>query len=187
MNFSYLKDNPNGKMVARICSNDKLPVALARSVGYASNFLRHTQYFKIPINQIFLARSAKCVENTKTTHSFEQYWFVPEGKTLDADEMLPIDEVLVERLVVDDYDQETKAAKKQFADCTKEFIKRLKNNSEAQGFIVLTWKNKSVNRNTQEAIKQLKLESINSNRFQIIKKKTYESHYPEFMIVTIKD
>ncbi len=184
--FSYLEDYPKGKIVARICSNNKLPVALASSVGYAQNLLTHTQYFKIPSNQIYLARSAKCIGNTKTKYSFEQYWFIPEDKTLDTDEIVPIDNVRVERLLVDDYNEKTKTTKTQFADLTKEFINKLKNSSKAQGFIISTSNNKNVNRNIKKATEQLSMENINSNRFQIIKKETYESYYPEFMIITIK-
>lgn len=47
--FSYLKDNPNGKVIARICSKHKtMSLALVDSVGFAFNLPNHTKYFQIP-------------------------------------------------------------------------------------------------------------------------------------------
>src|SRR6185369_16288059 len=69
--WSYLKENPNAKMVARFCSVEKMSVALASSDGFAFIFPAHAKAFQVPAEKIFFARWSKCESRS------EQYWFVP--------------------------------------------------------------------------------------------------------------
>jgi hypothetical protein len=170
--FSYLKDNPNGKVIARICSKHKtMPQALIDSVGFAFSFPGHTKYFQIPNDKVFFARYSKCGNKS------EQYWFVPENTTLDYDEI-----ILAEKVKVNRYSSE---ARKEFTDNTKKFIEELKNNPKAEGFIILNIQTK--NRYLQKALQQIQKEKIDKSRFQILRKKIYQTNLPEFMTVSVDE
>jgi hypothetical protein len=174
----YLKENPNAKMVARLCSRDKMSVALVGSHGFAFNFPEYAKSLQVPADRIFFARWSKCESKS------EQYWFVPENSNFEYDEMILAERVRVNRLLVGYYDNPiSQPAKREFAKNLKEFIAELKNNPKAEGFII---RNSGMrNRILKEALQQLRSEKIDKSRFQILRKRVYESYYPEFMTVTI--
>jgi hypothetical protein len=178
--FSYLKDHPNGKMVARLCSNSNMPVALAGSDGFAYAFPGYAEQFRIPLDRMFFARWSKCERKS------EQYWFVPENGGLEYDEMIPAERVRVNRLLVGYYKNPNfQPAKNEFAKYLKEFIAELKNNPKTEGFII---QNTGMShRSLKEALRQLRNEKVGAKRFQILRKRTYRSYYPEFMTVTITE
>jgi hypothetical protein len=159
---SYLKDNPNAKMVARLCSSDDMSRALAGSHGFA---------YTAPVNRMFFARWSKCESKT------EEYWFVPENGRLEYDEMIPAEKVRVNRALGSSQDE--------FAQNLKEFITELKNNPQTEGFII---RNIGMSdRKLKEALRQLRNEKVDGKRFQILSKRSYRSYYPEFMTVTISE
>jgi hypothetical protein len=176
----YLKENPNAKMVARLCSRDKMSVALVGSYGFAFTFPEYAKNLQVPADRIFLARWSKCESKS------EQYWFVPENSNFEYDEMILAERVRVNRLLVGSDDNPTsQPAKRGFAKNLKEFIAELKNNPKAEGFII---RNSGMrNRNLKAALQQLRNEKIGKNRFQVLRKRVYESYYPEFMTVTITE
>ena len=176
--FSYLKENPNAKMVARLCSRDKMSAALAGSGGFAFSFPGYAKELQVPADKIFFARWSKCESKS------EQYWFVPANDDIEYDEMVPAERVRVNRLLVSHYDNPlSQPAKREFAKNLKEFIAELKNNRKAEGFII---RNTGMsNRYLKLALQQLRDEKVDTNRFWILRKQTYRSFYPEFMIVTI--
>jgi hypothetical protein len=84
---SYLKENPNARMVARLCSRDKMSVALASSSGFAFTFPEYAKNFQVPAERIFFARWSKCERKS------EQYWFVPANDDIEYDEMVQAERV----------------------------------------------------------------------------------------------
>jgi hypothetical protein len=177
---SYLKDDPNSKMVARLCSSSNMPVALAGSDGFAYEFPGYAEQFQAPPGKIFFARWSKCESKS------EQYWFVPENGSLEYDEMIPAEKVRVNRLLVGDFENPNfQPAKIVFAKNVKDFIAELKNNPKTEGFII---RNMGMSdRPLNEALRQLRKEKVGEKRFQILRKRTYRSYYPEFMTVTITE
>jgi hypothetical protein len=156
---SYLKENPNARMVARLCSSGTMPVALADSHGFAFALPQYAADLRVPANRIFFARWSRCEKGT------EQYWFVPENGRLEYDELISAERVRVNRLNL------------------KEFIAELKNNPSTEGFIILN--TGMSNRRIAEALQQLRNEKVEKKRFQILRKRTHRKYYPEFMTVTI--
>jgi hypothetical protein len=178
--WSYLKENPNAKMVARLCSSDKMSVALASSDGFAFIFPAHAKAFQVPAEKIFFARWSKCERRS------EQYWFVPGNDDVEYDEMVQADRVRVNRFLEGNYDNpNSPSARNEFANNLKEFIAELKNNPKAEGFIIRNTGMRS--RYLKQALQQLRIEKIDKNRFQILSKRTYQSYYPELMAVTITE
>ena len=177
---SYLKDDPNGKMVARLCSSSNMPLALASSDGFAYSFPGYAEQFQAPPGNIFFARWSKCESKS------EQYWFVPENGSLEYDEMIPAEKVRVNRLLVGDFENPNfQPAKIVFAKNVKDFIAELKNNPKTEGFII---RNMGMSdRSLNDALRQLRKEKVGEKRFQILRKRTYRSYYPEFMTVTITE
>src|SRR5436853_2136058 len=107
---SYLEENPNAKMVARLCSRDKMSVALLGSHGLAFTLPEYAKNLQVPTERIFFARWSKCESKS------EQYWFVPENSVFEYDEMALAERVRVDRLLVGSYDNPTsQPAKREFA------------------------------------------------------------------------
>jgi hypothetical protein len=174
---AYLKDNPNAKMVARLCSTANLPVALAGSHGFAYSFPESARNFQVPVGRMFFARWSKCESRS------EQYWFVPENSRIAYDEMIAAENVRVKRLLVGYYDNpNSQPAKSEFGKNLKEFIFELKNNPKTEGFII---RNRGMSiRAFKESLRQLRNEKV---RFQVLRKGSYRSYYPELMTVTITE
>jgi hypothetical protein len=164
--------------VAKVCSKEKMPLALVSSNGFAYQFLSRTRNEAIPDKQVYLARSTKCREKT------EQFWFVPENAPLDYEEIILAQKVNVKRLLGDFYDNpDSRLARKEFADNIKKFIEELKNNPKAEGFIIRNIKTKAVY--LKKALQQIQKERIDRNRVQTLKKKIYESNFPEFITISV--
>lgn len=178
--WNYLKENPQGKIIARLCSKSKMSVALVSSSGFAFKFLDVTRNQAISDQNVYLARSAKCGEKS------EQYWFVPENTVFEYDEIILAENVEVNRLIESYHENsKSKSARNEFAENTKKFIKELQSNPKAEGFIIRNIKTR--NRYFQQVLKQIKKEKIDIKRIQIVSKKIYRSYYPEFMTVTINN
>jgi hypothetical protein len=176
----HLQENPNGKIVARLCSKNKMSVALVTSNGFAFRFPWYGEIIKIPVDRIFFARSSKC------GGKMEEYWFVPENTTIDYDEIILAERIKVKRLLGEYYENPNSVeAKKEFADQTKQFIEELKNNPKAEGFIIRNLETK--NNYFRQALKQIQKEKIEKGRYQITRKKLYSTHFPEYMTVTIRE
>lgn len=174
---AYLKDNPNAKMVARLCSAGNMPIALASSPGFAYALPASAKTFQVRAGRMFFARWSKCESRA------EQYWFVPENSTIAYDEMIAAEKVRVNRLLTGYYDNpNSQPAKNEFAKNLKEFVSELKNNPRTKGFII---RNSGMSiRTFKEALRRLRNEKV---RFQVLKKRSYRSYYPEFMTVTIAE
>ncbi len=180
----HLQENPNGRIVARLCSKNKMSVALVTSNGGASRFPwfaeRFAENIKIPVDRIFFARSSKCGKR------MEEYWFVPENTTIDYDEIILAERVKVGHWLGGYYENPNSVeAKKEFADHTKQFIEELKNNPKAEGFIIRNLGTKT--NYFRQALKQIQKEKIEKGRYQITRDKLYSAYFPRYMIVMIKE
>ena len=181
----YIKENPNSKIVARICSKDLLPLALMNSIGFAFQFISDTRNQNIPDNQVYLARSSNCIRKSKIT--FEQYWVVPENSSLENDEIIPADKVEVKRFLVNYYENyESQPAKNEFNGYIKKFIKSLKDNPKSEGFIVSKWNSRKTNRNIQKVLQQVKQQQVDISRVKVVRKQTFYDLYPELFTITIQ-
>ena len=175
--FFYLKENPNAKMVARLCSRKSMVLALVDADG-AAVILPSIARNLVPMDSIFFARWSKCESRS------EQYWFVPENSKFEYDEMIPVERVRVNRSLVSYYrNPSSQPARSEFEKILKEFVAELKNNPKTAGFII---RHSGVsNRSLTEVLQQLRSEKVEETRFLIVRKQIYKSYYPEFMTVTI--
>ncbi len=185
--FIELRDCPQVKAVVRICSYQKLPTAMVASVGYSYRFFDLMRGYNIPSDQIYLARSSRCVEKSKII--FEQYWLAPKNITLENDEIILAEKVHTKRLYLQgNYENEaSQPAKNEFNSNVKTFIKELKNSPKSEGFIVSNWNSIKTNRNIRQVLQQIKKESLAVSRVKVIRKKTYYSLYPELFIISISE
>lgn len=179
------KENPDSKIVARICSKERnIPLALMSSVGFAYDFLSFTQFENIPNQQVFLAISSKCIG--KSSKTFEEYWIVPRNTNLEYDEIILAEKIDAKRFLVGYYENdESQPALKEFNGYIEQFIKNLKDNQKSEGFIVSKWNSGKTNRNIQKVLQQIRKEKINIDRVKIVKKKTFYDLYPELFTITI--
>lgn len=172
----YLNENPKGKIIVRICSNDAMPLALVSSVGFAPNFPFYAKIFNIPLDKVYYSNFSKCLPKR------EQYWFVPENSYLQYDEIITADKIQFSRFI-ENYHENYKSteAKKEFNNNVQSFIAELKKNPQSDGFIILNLKTQKIYSN--QVLKLIKKEKIDLKRIRIVKKKQYETYYPEFMTV----
>jgi len=174
---SYLKEDPDAKMVVRLCSSDNMPLALAGSHGFAYSFPKSAEMFQVPPGRMFFARWSRC-ENKS-----EQYWVLPENSSIEYDELIPVERVRVNRLLIGS--STSKSAKREFAKNLNEFIAGLKNNPQTKCFII-----RNIGMSScilEKALRQLRFEKVDVNRFQIVSKRSYRNYYPEFMTVAIAE
>lgn len=196
---AYLKENPNGKLVVLICSNDEFLTAF---VSTTLNPLAVGQYLRwslIPEEKIFIARSSNCIGKSK--NSFNQYWFVPGEGTLAYEEAFPAENIAFKKFQVDNEYKwfgdeqkivETESTKKHFIENITEFIKELENNLNTKGFILSFSNNKRMKRNLEKVKQSLKDKKIDMNRIKIINpKKDFSDDsgrlYPSFATLSIKE
>jgi len=178
--FDYLRQNPNSRMIARLCSKNSMAVALVNSYGFAYEFPRYGLLFKTPSDRFYFARSSKCPDKS------EQYWFVPATGNIDFDELIPADKVSVKRWITSDYDGPSRrAARQDFEGYRRDFIAEMKKNPESLGFVIRNLKTND--RLYRESLRQIGLDKVEKGRVRVIRKAIYEKYYPEFMTVTIKD
>jgi hypothetical protein len=203
----YLKDNPEGKLIVRICGSDDFSTAFVKSAFNplaASNYNRFTQLILVPYERIFIAKSSKCVR--EKNFIFTQHWFVPDKNTLEYDEILPVSDIFYKDFDVDDYDVErnkytkTAAEEKQFAENIANFVAELKKDPKAEGFIRHNSRNQTMKRNIEKVKALLEKENVGLQRVKTLIKvrmeidrkmklapvKDEKRYFPVLEIVTIK-
>lgn len=175
-----LKENPDAKMVARLCSKSKMSVALVSSPGFAYTLREYAERFEAPAGRIFFARWGKCDGRA------EEYWVVPGKSRFEYDELTPIESVRVGRWLVGYYeDPSSRAAQAEFASNLSEFVAELKSDPRAEGFVISNVGTRG--RGLREALRRLRAEKLGAGRFRVVKKRGYTSYHPEFMTVTVTD
>ncbi|CAN5271200.1 hypothetical protein BH20ACI1_BH20ACI1_29410 [soil metagenome] len=182
----YLKEQRDGKLVARICSKDKFPEAFITSTGFAYTLDRdYMAFFDIPIEKVDFAVSSNCAGNSKK--AFEEYWYVPENQEIEYEEKISAGKVFVKRFLVSDYDKKSEEIKKEFAGNIADFVQILKDNPTAKGFIIKFSKKKSHKEKLKKVMQRLKEEKIDLDRIKFTEnQRIYKSYYPEMITVLIK-
>ena len=203
----YLKDNPEGQLIVRICGSDDFSTAFIKAAFNplaASNYNVFIKRIIVPYEKIFIAKSSKCLG--KENIVFTEHWFVPDKNTLEYDEILPVNDILYRAYYIDDYDlksgkNKSKTTKEeQFAENITEFVAKLKNDPNGQGFIVHNSKNKAIKRNIEKVKARLEKENIGLQRVKIVIKvrmdidknaklvpiKDEKKYFPDLELVTIK-
>jgi hypothetical protein len=198
----FLKDNPEGKLVVRICSSDDFLTALIKA-PFNPLWGNYTAF--VPDEKIFISKSSKCLDERKFVSN--QYWFVPDKITLEYDEIFPVKDIFYKDFDVDDYDfntnkrLKTSVEEKEFTENINKFIKELKDNSKAEGFIVHNSKNETMKRNVAKVTKLLEKENISSQRVKTVLKvrlttdenlklvpiKDQKRYFPVLEILSIKN
>ncbi|HQU81760.1 MAG TPA: hypothetical protein PKY59_01460 [Pyrinomonadaceae bacterium] len=174
----YLDEDPNGRIFARICSKNKFPLAIIESGGSALLFFNFINLLEVPIEKVFFVRSSKCLARS------EEYWFIPENKTLEYEEILRADKIKLTRLIEDYHENDaSKEARAEFAENLTRFVEMMKADEKLQGFVIRGKKQKYLT----ETLRRLKKEKIGENRFKIIIKRGYSTYYPEFMTASLSD
>lgn len=174
----YLSENPDGKIVAKLCSADAMALALVQSNGFAFRFPFYARTIGVPESSLYFARSSRCGRRS------EQYWFVPKNQNVVYDEIFPVTKVRVTRLMESYFENPaSRTAKEEFESNVSMFVEELEKNPTARGFIIQNLKTRS--RYINQANKMIGRSAVAKHRIQLIKKKLYETDFPEFMIVTI--
>lgn len=170
---SLLEENSEGKLIVRICSLDGFSAAFIKAPLNPLAANRYNQYrLLVPYEKIFIANSSKCMKGTKFI--VNQYWFVPDGNTLEYDEIYSVNNISYKNFYVSDYDFSNNKEKslteqnKEFAENVEEFTSQLKNNPKAEGFIVHCSKNRKMKRNIENVLVIAKKEDINVERIKTI-------------------
>jgi len=176
--YEYLEKGRNGIVIARICSSDPFPRAFVTSWGFAFSLPEYAGYLKIPADKIYFATYSRCGRRS------EQYWFVPDNAVLDYDEKISSEQVEIRRWLNGYRDKPTSedADAESFRN-TRQFVIALKSNARAEGFIVLNSGVRQSKLNT--AMRHIRRTGIDKERFRIVRKRAYQSYYPEFMVITI--
>ena len=171
---ALLKDNPEGKLLIRICSSDNFSAAFIKSPLNplaASNYNRFGRII-VPYEKIYIANSSRCHRQSKFI--VNEYWFTHDTNTLEYEEIYSVKNIYNKTFTVDDYDfnpnkrRNTTAEKKQFESNVNDFVNELKANPKAEGFIVHNSKNKTMNRNIEKVTLFLQKEKINLRRVKTV-------------------
>lgn len=177
-----LEENPEGKLIVRICSSGDFSTAFVKAPldpVAASRYNLFTKRIIVPYEKMFIANSSKCFEKEKFVYN--QYWFVPNDNKIEYDEIFPVESISYKVFYVEDYDYETNKQKtfesqnKEFTKNVSDFINELKNNPKSEGFIVHNSKNKRMKRNIEKVYNILKRENINLQRVRTIIRITLDS------------
>ena len=202
-----LKENPEGKLIVRLCSLDKFSTAFVKAplnLLKASAYNLFTKRIIVSFEKIFIANSSKCLGKEK--FDFIQYWFIPDAATLEYDEIFPVNNIDYKSLWIDDYDFDsnknkiTSVQEKEFAENITEFTAQLKNNPKAEGFITYFSHSRRIKRNLEKIMTILGKENINLQRVKILMKtylvieknnklkrfKDKKEKFPSLEILTIK-
>lgn len=191
---SYLKDNPDGKLIVRMCSSEDFYTAFVKtsqSPFAASNYNRF--YIIVPYEKIFVAKSSICREKYQFVHN--EYWFVPADNMLEYEEIFPVNKISYENFSIgkiydfknDRYEKKSlKTKEKEFAENITKFINELKSNPKTIGLIVHNSKGKKLKRNIEKVKTILEKENINSGRIKTVKDSKLEEN-KKGKLVLVKD
>lgn len=205
--LGYLKKNPNGKLIVRICSSDDFSTAFIKAPLNPLVIEGYNFYHLLTPEKIFIARFSDCLFENK--YVVNQYWFVPEKNTLEYNEIFPVNNISYKGFSVEDYElgnngytkKSKKRKEKEFSENIANFVRELKNNSKTLGFIVHSSKSKKAKRNTEKVITLLEKENISSDRVKTVVKTRLENnssgklimieddgnHFPALVTITVKE
>jgi len=172
----YLGEDPNGRIFARICSKNEFPLAFIESGGFPLLFFSSLNILQVPFEKVFFVRSSKCLDKS------EEYWFIPENKTLEYEEILRADKVKFTRMIEDYHENyASKEARAEFAENLTKFVEMMKADVKLQGFVIRGKKSVYL----KQTLRRLAKEKIGKDRFKTVTKRKYSTYYPEFMTASI--
>ena len=169
-----LEENPEGKLIVRICSSDKFSTAFIKAPLNPLSASQYNQWrLLVPNEKIFIARSSKCLGKDK--YIYNQYWFVPDRNTIEYEEIIPVNSISYKEFRSDEYESKSsKQAKDKFAKNVENFLNEVKNNHKTEGFIIHNSKNKRMRRNIEKVISLGKKEGGDLNTIKtVIKTQLY--------------
>lgn len=169
-----LEENPEGKLIVRICSSDEFPTAFIKAPLNPLSASQYNQFrLLVPNEKIFIARSSKCLGKGK--YIYNQYWFIPNRNTLEYEEIFPVNSISYKMFLVNEYESSNIGRlKDEFAKNVEDFLNELKNNPESEGFIIHNSKNKRMKRNIEKIISLVKKAGGDLNKIKtVIKTQLY--------------
>jgi hypothetical protein len=173
----FLPDNPDGKIVARVCSARPMSEALARSsrVVKALPVQASSDRFRIPAEKVFFARSSKCEHG-------DQYWFVSGNIDIEYDELVLAERFRINTWWTIDYGEriDSVEGKKEFTKDVREFVSEVKNNAKSEGYLFPS-------RRYQIGIleEQLKAAGIDGQRVRISKERPRDTYHPVLVTIAV--
>lgn len=179
----YVKDNPDGKLIIRICSPDEFPTAFVKT-PLDPLFITSYGFYNLLTSQRFsIARYSKCLYENKYNSS--EYWFVTGGEKIEYDEILPIENFFYKEFEIYEFEEtDAKNFKNEFDKNLSAFIEELKKNTKSEGFIIHNSKNKKMKRNIEKVLNAVKRKRINVGRIKtVIKPKLDVSEKGELYLV----
>lgn len=172
MEFSQelLKENPEGKLIVRICSSDEFLTAFIKA---PLNPLSASQYNRfrllVPNEKIFIARSSKCLGKGK--YIYNQYWFVPAKNTLEYEEIFPVNSISYKNFGVYELENYDKTdLNNEFDENLKNFIGELKSRPNSDGFIIQDSRNRKIKHDIEKVKKLSMKEGVDVARIRTIAK-----------------
>jgi len=174
---SYLRDDPTSRALVRLCTKNGLAEALATSNGAAYQFF-DVNAFYLPPDRSYLATYDNCPNRS------EQVWFLPSNSRIPVTTEIRADKIETWRGIEDYYSNfGSAAARKEFRDHLIEFLRRINDDPKAQGFVIS-------NIGTRQAwvldiAKNVARYRADRKRIHYIKKRQYETHFPEFLVISI--
>ena len=160
---NLLQENPDGKLIVRICSSDEFSTAFIKAPLNPLSASYYNQFrLLVPNEKIYIARSSKCLGKNKYVHN--QYWFVPDRNTIEYEEIFPVNDIYYKSFETGEFDENLKT-----------LIKELKNNPKANGFIVHNSSSRKLKRNLEKVKRLAQNEALDVKKIKIVKKVRLES------------
>lgn len=175
----YLKQDPDGKIVVRLCSKSDFPLALVSTNGFAYSFPNTLSTQEIPISKAYFSTYSQCTPRT------EQYWFVPTGMNIKYDKIVPLGRVKVNRFIEDYYEKPTSQdAENEFLQNMRSFIRVLRDDPIAKGFVISNIG--TLNVKLRKALRLIRAARIDRKRYQVVGKRRYSTVYPELISISVE-
>jgi len=191
---SHFAEDPHGTLVVRICTADDFHRAFVTTSLNPLSVISYNRFrSRIPEDKIFVSRSLACT-NKKDSESKSEYWFVPGGKELQHDQIVPICHINSRDFVDFVSDEPGKLLDdQQFDRNVLAFINELKNDQSAKGMIIYSSTNEVMRRNLEKVVTLLTKEGLNARRVETIKAgrlaredQKIKEKYPQLISFSIK-
>jgi hypothetical protein len=165
--LELLKENPDGKLIVRICSSDEFSDAFVKSSLNPLTIANYGFYQVLTPERVFVARSKNCLFEKKFLQS--QYWFVADKIDLEYDEIYSARSIYYKDFEIYEFDaKDRRKLKREFDENLEKFISELKNNPQAEGFIVHNSTNRKMKRHIEKVQSLLRNQSVNLGRIKTV-------------------
>lgn len=156
-----LEENPNGRLIVRICSPFEFYGSFVRTTINPLAASNYNQYrLIVPSEKIFIALSPNCRRgsvgsNDSPVFVYNEYWFVPENAEFQYKEIYSVSDI--------DY---------RLFESSREFLAFMKTNQSAVGLVVYSSNNTELRNRVSEM--EHKLLKIGTDRFKSVRKPVYK-------------